>query len=89
MRDIKVYPIIRETHLQVENDEVREACERLVQVLMRDEEGEEKVDGGMTALSRKPQKAFPKSPAGGGVGRWAKHDEPSDDESDDDKIVEV
>ncbi len=37
LREIKVYPIIRETHLRVENDDVREACERLVQVLMRDE----------------------------------------------------
>jgi hypothetical protein len=38
MRDIKVYPIVRETHLRVDDDGVREACERLVQVLMRDEE---------------------------------------------------
>ena len=38
MREIKVYPIIRETHLRVDDDGVREACERLVQVLMRDEE---------------------------------------------------
>lgn len=37
MRRINVYPIIRETHLRVEDDGVREACERLVQVLMRDE----------------------------------------------------
>lgn len=38
MRDIKIYPIIRETHARVDDDGVREACERLVQVLMRDEE---------------------------------------------------
>ncbi|KAG7287884.1 hypothetical protein NEMBOFW57_007401 [Staphylotrichum longicolle] len=37
MRNINVYPIIRETHLHVNDDGVREACERLVQVLMRDE----------------------------------------------------
>ncbi|KAL2015474.1 hypothetical protein VTK56DRAFT_5380 [Thermocarpiscus australiensis] len=37
MRRISVYPIIRETHLRVDDDGVREACERLVQVLMRDE----------------------------------------------------
>lgn len=42
MRAIKVYPIIRECHLHVDDDAVREACDRLVQVLMRDEEGEEK-----------------------------------------------
>lgn len=38
MREVKVYPIIRETHLRVEDEGVQEACERLVQVLMRDEE---------------------------------------------------
>jgi Domain of unknown function (DUF384)./Domain of unknown function (DUF383). len=37
MRKVSVYPIIRETHLRVDDDGVREACERLVQVLMRDE----------------------------------------------------
>lgn len=41
MRQIQVYPIIRECHLYVENEEVREGCDRLVQVLMREEEGEE------------------------------------------------
>lgn len=41
MRAVKVYPIIRECHLHVDNDDVREACDRLVQVLMRSEEGEE------------------------------------------------
>lgn len=37
LRSIGVYPIIRETHLRVDDEGVREACERLVQVLMRDE----------------------------------------------------
>jgi len=40
MREVKVYPIIRETHLRVNDEGVQEACERLVQVLMRDEEDE-------------------------------------------------
>ncbi|EQL01762.1 hypothetical protein G6O67_000572 [Ophiocordyceps sinensis] len=40
MRRVKVYPIIRETHLHVHDDHVKEACDRLVQVLMRDEEPE-------------------------------------------------
>jgi hypothetical protein len=87
MREIKVYPIIRETHLQVEDEGVREACERLVQVLMRDEEGEEKVDEGMKALERVPKKEFAHPQAMGGAGSWAKPEE--DEESDDDKIVEV
>jgi len=46
MRKIKVYPIIRETHLQVNDEGVQEACERLVQVLMRDEEEVEVVARG-------------------------------------------
>ncbi|EEP77710.1 conserved hypothetical protein [Uncinocarpus reesii 1704] len=41
MRDIQVYPLIRECHLHVEDENVRDGCDRLVQVLMRDEEGEE------------------------------------------------
>jgi len=45
MRQIQVYPIIRETHLRMEDEGVREACERLVQVLMRDE-----VEEGAVAL---------------------------------------
>jgi hypothetical protein len=42
MREIKVYPIIRETHLRVEHDELREVCERFVQVLMRMRRGKRK-----------------------------------------------
>ncbi|KAJ5110719.1 hypothetical protein N7532_001254 [Penicillium argentinense] len=40
MREVKVYPVIRECHLHVNDEGVKEACDRLVQVLMRDEEGE-------------------------------------------------
>lgn len=42
MRQIKVYPVIRETHLRVKDEGVRVACERLVQVLMLDDEVEER-----------------------------------------------
>jgi hypothetical protein len=42
MRNVQVYPLIRECHEKVDNEEVKEACDRLVQVLMRDEAG----DGG-------------------------------------------
>ena len=42
MREVKVYPLIRETHLKVNHDGVKEACERLVQVLMREEADEAK-----------------------------------------------
>ncbi|PGH17524.1 hypothetical protein AJ79_01124 [Helicocarpus griseus UAMH5409] len=40
MREVKVYPIIRECHSHVDDEGVMEACDRLVQVIMRDEEGE-------------------------------------------------
>lgn len=42
LHNIKVYPIIRETHLRVNDDGVRDACERLVNVLMRDGEEADK-----------------------------------------------
>jgi len=84
LREAKVYPIIRETHLRVENEDVREACDRLVQVLMRDEEGE-KVDAGMKALPANPRLIEAK-PQNGAAGHW-EMEEVEDD--DDDKIVEV
>jgi hypothetical protein len=37
MRSRKVYPIIRECHGAVDDEEVQEACDRLVQVVVRDE----------------------------------------------------
>lgn len=40
MREVQVYPFIRECHLHVADEEVQEVCDRLVQVIMRDEEGE-------------------------------------------------
>jgi len=43
MRRVKVYPVIRETHARVEDEGVQEACERLVQVLMRDEADDEEL----------------------------------------------
>ncbi|KAG0644950.1 hgh1 [Hyphodiscus hymeniophilus] len=86
MREVKVYPILRETHMRVEDEGVREVCERLVQVLMRDEQGEEKADGGMTALVRNPKKSEHPQ-AVGGAGAW--HTQEADNDSDDDKIVEM
>jgi len=37
LRSSNVYPIIRETHIHVEDDDIGAGCDRLVQVLMRDE----------------------------------------------------
>lgn len=45
MRRIKVYPIVRAAHEHVEDEGVREACDRLVQVIMRDEEMHGEDDG--------------------------------------------
>lgn len=45
LRKVKVYPIVRELHLSVESQNVREACDRLVNILMRDDEEENKVSG--------------------------------------------
>jgi hypothetical protein len=44
MRSVNVYPIIRETHLHVNEEGVREACERLVQVLMADEAEDARIE---------------------------------------------
>lgn len=41
LRQVNIYPVVRETHSRVNDDEVQEACDRLVQVLQRDEAGEE------------------------------------------------
>ncbi|KAK9480127.1 hypothetical protein V1514DRAFT_326484 [Lipomyces japonicus] len=40
MRDRGVYPLVREVHLNVEDEDVREICERFVQLIMADEPGE-------------------------------------------------
>lgn len=40
LRAVKVYPLIRELHLKREAEGIQEGCVRLVNVLMRDEEGE-------------------------------------------------
>ncbi|KAI5290300.1 hypothetical protein KEM54_001916 [Ascosphaera aggregata] len=53
MREVQVYPLIRECHLHVDDENVREACDRLVQILMRDEEGE----GDKTAAEMEAAKA--------------------------------
>ena len=45
LRQVEVYAIIRELHLKVKDEGVQEACERLVQVLARDEEDEAETKG--------------------------------------------
>ena len=46
LRDVQVYSLVRETHAHVEDEGVREACDRLVQILMRDEHENENQDQG-------------------------------------------
>lgn len=73
LRRVKVYPIVRECHLHIENEEVREACDRVVQIIMRKEEGEEEDIPDMSA-------------AGGDAGRLV---ELKDDEDEEDQLIEV
>lgn len=40
LREVKLYPIIRELHLHVDDEDVRDGCDRLVQVLLRGEPGD-------------------------------------------------
>ena len=54
MRNKQVYPIIRETHAHVEDEEVREACDRVVQVIMRKEEGEEEEEDNAPRVQELP-----------------------------------
>ncbi|MCJ1439712.1 MAG: hypothetical protein MMC23_000193 [Stictis urceolatum] len=76
LRGVGTYFVIRECHLAVEEEGVREACDRLVQVLMRDEEGEEK--GEIVPLE---------GHGGGGAGEMVTQREDSEDE--DDKVVDI
>ena len=48
LRGSGVYPVVRECHLAVEDEGVREACDRVVQMIMREEpkEGEDEGDDG-------------------------------------------
>jgi hypothetical protein len=77
LREVKIYPIVRECHLHVDDDEVREACDRVVQVIMRKEEGEEE---------EIPQGAMGAAGADAGT-MVALQNEDEDDE--DDQIVEI
>ncbi|KAF2687521.1 DNA-binding protein-like protein HGH1 [Lentithecium fluviatile CBS 122367] len=78
LRRVKVYPIVRETHLHVENEDVREACDRIVQMIMRKEEGEEE--------DEIPDGAVVKAGAGAPKLVELKDDE---EEDEDEKIVDI
>lgn len=76
LRKVKVYPIVRECHLQVEDEGVREACDRVVQILMRNEEGEEEYVPDMSV-------------AAGGAGKMVELKEEEEDDDEDDQLVEI
>lgn len=76
LREAGTYYVVRETHLRVEDEGVREVCDRLVQVLMRDEEGESGETNG-------EEGALVKAGDVNGVGRVVEEDD------EDEKIVEV
>ncbi|KAF2009757.1 DUF383-domain-containing protein [Aaosphaeria arxii CBS 175.79] len=78
LRKVKVYPIVRECHLQVDNEGVREACDRLVQVIMRKEEGEEEDE-----IPNAEQMG------GGGAGKLLEFKNDHEDEDEDEKIIDI
>lgn len=75
LRAIKVYPIIRETHLHVEDEGVREACDRVVQIIMSDEEDE--------AAKERAEKAR------SGFADVKEISDGEEDEDEDEQIIEV
>jgi hypothetical protein len=76
LRRIKVYPIVRECHLHIENDDVREACDRVVQILMRNEEGEEEDVPDMSG-------------AASGSGKMVALKNEEEEEDEEDQIIDI
>jgi hypothetical protein len=75
LRGVKVYPIVRECHMHVDDEGVQEACDRVVQILMRREEGEEEDE-------------IPNMAAGGGSGKMMELGN-AEEEDEDEQIVDV
>lgn len=75
MRAAGGYFVVRELHVAVEDEGVREGCERLVQVLMQEDEGKEieEVEEGSEDGGRMPTEK-------------SKEEDESDD---DDRVVEI
>ncbi|MCJ1405367.1 hypothetical protein MMC11_008594 [Xylographa trunciseda] len=85
LREAGCYFVVRELHLAVEDEGVRESCDRLVQVLMRDEEGEEH-----TGQSRgAPVSALVTERDGGSERGMMVTQADSEDEDEDEQIVEI
>ena len=86
MRRLGVYPVVRECHAAVENEGVREAAERVAQVLLSDErelEGEVDAEGGFVT-------GGPNTAGTTAAEKVTELQEKEDsDDDDDDKIVEI
>jgi len=79
------YYVIRECHAAVEDEDVREGCDRLVQVLMRDEAPEEARSGTGKMLENRDGGAVARDAASDTNGKFMD----GSDDSEDDKIVDV
>ena len=84
MRKRGVYFIVRECHLAVEEEGVREECERLVNILMRDEELEDIESGKGRAGEQRMNVG-----QGGEMGKEKGSAEEEESDEDDNKVVEI
>lgn len=82
LRNVKVYPIVRELHEKNEDEGVRESVDRLVQVLQRGEEGDPdpEEEARKMAMAQEAEEAA----QGGGAGRVQEIEE-----DEDEQIVEI
>ncbi|PSR79310.1 hypothetical protein BD289DRAFT_375662 [Coniella lustricola] len=84
MREVKVYPVVRETHLRVKDEGVRVACERLVQVIMLDDEVEDENGPRVQEIEDEDEEEQSKQ-----IHKIGEVDDDNEEEDDDEKVVEV
>ena len=84
VKEMGTYPVVRELHLEVEDEGVRRGCERLVDVIMGDEGGHEKehVSGGNGGVTENGNENR-------GDGRMITQAVDEDEEEDDDQIMPI
>ncbi|KAF6235096.1 hypothetical protein HO173_006723 [Letharia columbiana] len=91
VKESGMYPVIRELHLEVEDEGVRRGCERLVDVLMGDEAAggsHEVVDGKRDGNVGRVGDARSED-MGGGVGRMVTQVMDGEEDDEDDEIVPI
>lgn len=81
LRDKSVYPLIRELHKHVEDEDIGELCYRIVNMLMRDEPIDSQIE-------EMPSKSADDRPLAE-EGEVKEEEEEDDDDDDDDDMVEV